>query len=75
MGLDQKPLVAKEVEVELSNPEAGIEPIRRHAKPIGNGLWSVSDLTIPKSGRWTLKLDILIDDFRSISLESLINVP
>jgi copper transport protein len=75
MGLDQKPLVAKEVEVELSNPEAGIEPIRRHAKPIGNGLWSVCDLTIPKSGRWTLKLDILIDDFRSISLESLINVP
>ena len=62
------PLPAKEVTLVLSNPAAGIEPIRRPAKLVDSA-WRVDDLALPLGGRWTVRLDILVSDFEMVKLE------
>ena len=62
------PLPAKEVTLVLSNPAAGIEPIRRPAKLVDSA-WRVDDLVVPLGGRWTVRLDILVSDFEMVKLE------
>lgn len=66
---DERLLNAKGVSVMLSNPEAGIEPATAEAKPAGEGQWRVA-MAAPVPGRWTLRLDILISDFDSLSVEA-----
>ena len=63
MSGDFGPLDAKEVTLVLSNPSAGIDFIRRPARKPGDGTWRVDGLVIPVSGRWTIRIDILISDF------------
>jgi len=58
-----RPLAAKEVTISLANAAAGIEPIRRGATLAEGTTWRVDDLHIPLAGRWSLRVDILIDDF------------
>jgi copper transport protein len=67
---DETPLKAKELEVEVENPAAGIEPIRRQAEQTSPGEWKIRELAIPTQGRWTMGIRILVDDFRSIKLET-----
>jgi copper transport protein len=62
------PLPAKEVTLVLSNPAAGIEPIRRPAKLVDSA-WRVDELALPLGGRWTVRLDILVSDFEMVKLE------
>lgn len=73
---DERPLDAKELEIVLSNPDAGIEPIRRTAKRGTDGLWQAR-FDLPVAGRWTAGLDILISDFEQVSAEVpvLVNSP
>lgn len=66
---DERLLNAKGLSVTLSNPEAGIEPATAEAQPAGEGQWHVA-MAAPVSGRWTLRLDILISDFDSLSVEA-----
>jgi len=66
---DERLLNAKGLSVTLSNPEAGIEPATAEAKPAGEGQWRVA-MAAPVPGRWTLRLDILISDFDSLSVEA-----
>jgi copper transport protein len=68
---DERLLDAKGVSVTLANPEAGIEPATAEAQPVGQGEWRVS-MAAPVSGRWTLRLDVLISDFDSLSVEALV---
>lgn len=56
-------LDAREVSLVFSNTISGIEPIRRKAKKDDKGAWIINDLTIPVPGRWTVRVDILIDDY------------
>jgi copper transport protein len=67
------PLPAKAVTLLLSNPAAGIEPIRRPATLV-EGSWHVEDLVVPLAGRWTAKLDILVSDFEMVKLEGEITI-
>lgn len=70
------PLAAKEVEVALSNAAAGIEPIRRQARPAGAiGIWTVDDLQMPVAGHWTIRVGILVSDFERLFLEGYLDVP
>ena len=69
MTADFAPLDAKELTVILSNSEAGIEPIRRAATEERPGVWR-SELQIPVPGRWSLRLEILINDFEKVTLEA-----
>jgi copper transport protein len=63
-----EPIPVKGVSLAFTNPAAGIEPIRREARPASDGNWSIDDLTIPRSGRWMLTVTILITDFKETSL-------
>ena len=69
-----RPLAAKEVALVLANPGAGIEPIRFDAAA-GESRWRVDDLRIPVAGRWSLRVDILIDDFDKVTLEDAVTLP
>ncbi len=62
------PLEPKEIEIELTNPKAGIEPIRRKLEKRRDGLWHIDGLVIPIGGRWTIKLDLLVSDFDMLHL-------
>ena len=72
---ESEPLAAKEVMVSFSNPAVGIEPIRRAATGLGEGRWRIDDLRLPVSGRWHLRLDILVGDFDRAILEDDVDLP
>jgi copper transport protein len=64
-----RPLAAKEVELVLSKPAAGIEPLRLAATRIQGTSWRVDGLRITLSGRWNVRVDILVSDFEKITIE------
>jgi len=70
-----QPLVVKEVTLVLANPAAGVEPLRRIATPAGGNQWRVDQLTIPLAGRWTLRVELLIDDFDKVTVEDTVALP
>jgi copper transport protein len=70
-----QPLVVKEVTLVLANPAAGVEPLRRIATPTGGSQWRVDHLTIPLAGRWTLRVELLIDDFDKVMVEDTVALP
>ena len=65
---DGSPLAPQDVTVVLSNPGAGIEPIRRKAAKGKDG-WTVPDIVLPLPGRWRLRLDVIISDFEITRME------
>jgi len=67
------PLPAKEVTLSLSNPTAGIEPIRRVAR-LADGAWRADGLVISLSGRWKVAIDVLISDFEMVKLEGEVEI-
>lgn len=60
--IDYGPVDPKQVTFVFSNPAAGIEPIRRPASKPGDGTWR-AEVTLPVPGRWTVRVDVLVDDF------------
>jgi copper transport protein len=71
---DFDPLAAKEITLVLTNPAAGIEPIRRPARKADDGTWRVEGLTLPAGGTWKVRLDVLISDFDMVQLEGKIRI-
>ncbi len=69
------PLDAKEVDFILSNPEAGIEPLRWRAAPLQGGAWRVDDVQVPFGGRWRARVEILVSDYERIAIEDAIELP
>jgi len=69
------PLVAKGVTIFLSNAAAGIEPVRRDADNRDASNWRIDDLRIPLTGRWTLRVDVLLGDFEKETLEDDVLLP
>jgi copper transport protein len=70
-----EPLPAKELSFILSNPAAGIEPMRREAVSEGEVTWRIDDLRIPLAGRWHVQVEILINDFEKVTLEGDADLP
>jgi copper transport protein len=68
------PLAAKEVRIALSNPAAGIEALERQAVRAGDGTWRVSGLILPRAGRWTIELEILVSDFEMLRLREAVEI-
>jgi copper transport protein len=66
---DASPLVAKEATLILSLPERGIEPLQRPATLGADGYWHVVDAPIPNPGRWHMRIEALVTDFRKVTLE------
>jgi copper transport protein len=72
---DFGPLDAKAVTLTLSNPAAGIEPIKREAKHLDGVIWRVDDLVLPAPGTWQVRVDILVTEFSQVTLEAPLTVP
>jgi copper transport protein len=70
-----QPFAVKEVTLVLANPAAGIEPMRRVAVPAGANRWRIEPLTIPVAGEWTLRAELLVDDFDKVMLEDTVALP
>lgn len=68
------PFAAQGVTVNLYNPEADIEAVRREASADGR-LWRVSVPSLPNVGRWYLRLDVLVDDFNRLILQAPLSSP
>jgi copper transport protein len=64
-----RPLTAKEVQLVLSKPEAGIEPLRLPATHIEEATWRIDDVQLPISGHLMARVEILVSDFEKISIE------
>ena len=47
---------------------------RRVALP-APGVVAAQDIVLPRAGRWTFRLDLLIDDFTKLTFEGEIDVP
>jgi copper transport protein len=69
------PLAAREVTLVLTNPAAGIEPLRRTAILGGDNEWHVDDIRIPVAGQWNVRVEILISDFEKVMLEDTVALP
>jgi copper transport protein len=69
------PLGVKAVSIFLSNPGAGIEPVRRDAEREDDSSWRIDDLRIPLAGRWTLRVEVLVSDFEKETLEDDVLLP
>ena len=75
MDGDSSPLAAKEATLILSLPERGVEPMERKAILGPDGYWYVRDVPIPFPGRWHMRIEALVTDFRKIALEDEFEVP
>jgi hypothetical protein len=58
------------IEPLVSLPEMGIQPMRAMAEPAGHGRYVVPELDLLRPGRWTARLDLLIDDFTKVMLST-----
>jgi copper transport protein len=74
MSGDFGALDAKEVQLVLENKAAGIEAISRPATKGADAIWRVPQLPVPSGGRWTVRVEILINDFEKIMLEEQIDI-
>jgi copper transport protein len=70
---DFTPFVPKEVTLILSNPAAGIEPIRRVAV-LRDEIWRIEGLTLPVPGNWQVRIDVLVGDFEKVMLEDAVAI-
>jgi copper transport protein len=57
----------------LSHPAAGVEPIRR-AATLREGVWQIDVLPLPISGRWQVRVDVLVGDFEKRVLEASMDI-
>jgi copper transport protein len=64
-----RPLAAKEVELVLSQPAAGIEPLRLPATRDDRTGWRIDGVRAPLHGRWHFRVNILVSDFEKITIE------
>ena len=70
---DFSPFDPKEVALVLSHPAAGVEPIRR-AATLRDGVWQIDALPLPVSGRWQVRVDVLVSDFEKQMLEDSVEI-
>jgi copper transport protein len=64
-----RPMTPKGVTLIFSQPSSRIEPLRREAAAIGDDRWRIDDVVLPAPGRWRLRIEVLIDDFKKVALE------
>lgn len=69
------PVAAKEVDLVIWNPSAGIEPITRSATFEGGARWRIVGLHIPIAGVWRMRVEILISDFDKVMIEDNVELP
>ncbi|APO78821.1 copper resistance CopD superfamily protein (plasmid) [Rhizobium etli 8C-3] len=71
----RREMTVKELGLQLSNLEQGIEPLKFRATPAAGRGWMVNGIPFVRSGRWAVTVDILISDFKSVHLDGFVTVP
>jgi copper transport protein len=71
---DGLPIVARSAELIWSMPEGGFEPLHIAAALPLPGVATGGPMTMPKPGRWRLRLDLLVDDFTKLTFEGAIDL-
>jgi copper transport protein len=74
MNGDGTLLHAKEATLTLSLPERGIEAIERQGTLEPDGFWHVGKVPLAIPGRWHMRIDALVTDFKEITLEDDLDV-
>ncbi len=59
-----------EVSIDLSNAEAGIGPLHRTLASVDDGYFDYSGPELAVAGRWSIRIDALIDDFQKAIFET-----
>jgi copper transport protein len=62
-GPDGRQPVPLEVAMEVSRPEAKVEPLVRVLTADGNKRYVADGFALPLAGRWSVRLDVLVTDF------------
>jgi copper transport protein len=75
MNGDASLLQAKEATLILSLPARGIEPLERTATLGADGYWHVQGVPLPYPGRWHMRIEALVTDFKKVTLEDELDVP
>jgi copper transport protein len=75
MNGDGSLLQAKEATLILSLPARGIEPLERTATLSADGYWHVQGVPLPYPGRWHMRIEALVTDFKKVTLEDELDVP
>ncbi|WP_137151505.1 CopD family protein [Devosia sp. FKR38] len=74
MDADMAPLAVQGVQLALSQPERGIEPMAQTA--IGaDSTWQVNGLTLPFGGSWTVILTVRLSAFEQRSVTGTLDLP
>ena len=68
-----RPIEGKAVELSLSLPERGIEPLHLAAEPVEPGHYRAQTL-LPLPGEWQTGVELLIDDFTKLTFQTRIVV-
>jgi copper transport protein len=71
---DDRLIEPLEVTIDLSNAEAGIEPLKRKLVSAGDGYFKYSGPEFAVAGRWTIRIAALINDFEQSVFETGIDV-
>src|SRR3546814_14680629 len=66
---DGAALKPKQVTVYFSNAAAGVQPVRRAAVKLTDGIWRIDRLDLRPLDVWTVRIDALVTDFDRTSLE------
>ena len=56
-------LATQAARIEMALPALGIEPITRELKPGGDGTYVLEAADLPIAGNWSLRVDVLVNDF------------
>jgi copper transport protein len=69
VGSDSRPLEADEVWVTATQIAATVQPVRRPAKSVGEGKWSLEGLVMPYAGVWRIHLDVRQPNMPSLQFD------
>lgn len=64
----------KELIVTVEKPSFGLGPFRKIVARNGSGEFAPLDLFLPMDGIWIVRLDVLVDDYRQVSLRDMLTL-
>lgn len=64
----------REVAFVLANPALGIEALHAQAHAVAPGRWRADAVLIPAAGDWTVRAELLLDEFTQTTLEGTVTI-
>lgn len=71
---DLRPLRVKEIDVAFTPRVEGVSPLRFKARMTLPDVWEVDGVTLPSPGLWSLRVNLLINDFERVGLDAVLSL-